>query len=147
MSAVAAPARSSPPGPRPHLLLGNLPEFAKDVLGFFTACAREHGDVASMHVAGRTAFLLSSPELIDQVLVGQQRNFIKHTWFWRHVEAVFGQGLLTAEGDHWLKQRRTIQPAFHYVFHPGAHAPDPISAVPTATKDAAVFALRSVVTY
>jgi porin len=41
----------------------------------------------------------------------------------------------------------TIQPAFHYVFHPGGHAPDPNSAVPVAIKDAAVFAVRSVITY
>jgi porin len=41
----------------------------------------------------------------------------------------------------------TIQPAFHYVFHPGAHALDPISPVPVATRDAAVFAVRSVITY
>jgi porin len=42
----------------------------------------------------------------------------------------------------------TLQPAFHYVFHPGGHVPDPNSAVAgAAIKDAAVFALRSVVTY
>ena len=41
----------------------------------------------------------------------------------------------------------TIQPAFHYVFHPGGHVPDPNSAVPVAIKDAAVFAVRSVITY
>ncbi|MEA2875855.1 MAG: porin [Hyphomicrobiales bacterium] len=42
----------------------------------------------------------------------------------------------------------TIQPAFHYVLHPGGHVPDPNSPVPqTAIKDAAVFAVRSVITY
>lgn len=41
----------------------------------------------------------------------------------------------------------TIQPAFHYVFHPGGHVPDPNSATPVAIKDAAVFAVRSVITY
>jgi len=41
----------------------------------------------------------------------------------------------------------TIQPAFHYVFHPGGHVPDPNSPVPVAIKDAAVFAVRSVITY
>jgi porin len=42
----------------------------------------------------------------------------------------------------------TIQPAFHYVFHPGGHIPDPNSPVAgAAIKDAAVFAVRSVVTY
>jgi porin len=42
----------------------------------------------------------------------------------------------------------TLQPAFHYVLHPGGHIPDPNSPVRgTAIKDAAVFALRSVITY
>jgi porin len=42
----------------------------------------------------------------------------------------------------------TIQPAFHYVFHPGGHIPDPNSPVPgAAIKDAAVFAVRSVIIY
>ena len=42
----------------------------------------------------------------------------------------------------------TLQPAFHYVFHPGGHIPDPSSPVPgAAIKDAAVFALRSVIVY
>jgi porin len=42
----------------------------------------------------------------------------------------------------------TLQPAFHYVIHPGGHVPDPNATVPgAAIKDAAVFALRSVITY
>ena len=41
----------------------------------------------------------------------------------------------------------TIQPAFHYVWHPGGHVPDPNSPVPMAIRDAAVFAVRSVITY
>ena len=42
----------------------------------------------------------------------------------------------------------TIQPAFHYVFHPGGHVPDPNATILiTPIKDAAVFAVRSVITY
>jgi porin len=42
----------------------------------------------------------------------------------------------------------TLQPAVHFVFHPGGHIPDPNSAMPgAAIKDATVFALRSVITY
>jgi porin len=42
----------------------------------------------------------------------------------------------------------TLQPAFHYVIHPGGHIPDPNSPVPgAAIKDAAVLSLRSVITY
>src|SRR5881628_181990 len=49
----------------------------------------------------------------EYVLVTNQRNFIKHSFFWRHVQAVFGNGLLTSEGDFWLREQRLCQPAFH----------------------------------
>ena len=105
--------RLQPPGPRGHFLLGNLPEFGTDVLGFFTSAARTHGDIAYMRLAGRPAYLLTNPAHIEQVLVTQHQNFIKHSFFWRHVGAVFGNGLLTSEGSFWLRQRRLAQPAFH----------------------------------
>ena len=42
----------------------------------------------------------------------------------------------------------TVQAEFQYIVHPGGHIPDPTSAIPgAAIKDAAVFALRSVITY
>lgn len=102
-----------PPGPQPHRFVGNLPEFASDLLGFFTSCARTYGDVARVRLGSRTGYLITNPNDIEQVLVGQHRNFIKHSFFWRHVRAVFGDGLLVSEGDHWLAQRRMIQPSFH----------------------------------
>jgi cytochrome P450 len=105
--------RRIPPGPPPRRIVGNLPEFASDLLGFFTSCARTYGDVARVQLGSRTGYLLTNPADIEQVLVGQHRNFIKHSFFWRHVRAVFGDGLLTSEGDAWLAQRRMIQPAFH----------------------------------
>lgn len=102
-----------PPGPPAHLLVGNLPEFGADLLGFFTQCARDYGDVVGLRLGTRRAYLLNHPGHVEQVFVKDNRNFVKHTWFWRHVPAIFGQGLLTSEGDVWLRQRRLMQPAFH----------------------------------
>lgn len=107
------PVQRRPPGPKGHFLLGNLPELGTDILGLFTSCAREHGDVAYLSLAGWPAFVLSHPEHIEQVLVTDHKNFIKHTFFWRHVRGIFGNGLLTSEGDFWLRQRRLAQPSFH----------------------------------
>jgi cytochrome P450 len=102
-----------PPGPRGHFLLGNLPAFARDVLGFHERCRDEYGDVVRLRVANRTIYVLSHPDLIHTVLVSNHRNFIKHSFFWRHVTAIFGNGLLTNEGDAWLRQRRLMAPGFH----------------------------------
>jgi porin len=42
----------------------------------------------------------------------------------------------------------TIQPAIHYVMHPGGHIPDPNATVTgAAIKNATVLAVRSVITY
>ena len=44
-----------PRGPKGHVLLGSLPEFRRDVLGFLAACARDYGDVVPIRVAAPAA--------------------------------------------------------------------------------------------
>jgi cytochrome P450 len=102
----------SAPGPKGLPFLGSLPDLGRDVLGFFTQCARQHGDVVSFRLAAWPAMLLNRPDLVEYVLVKNHQNFIKHRFFWRHVEAIFGQGLLTSEGKFWHQQRRLAAPAF-----------------------------------
>ncbi len=102
-----------PPGPRPRPLVGNLAEFGRDPLGFLTACAREHGDIAGIRLGGWPAWVISHPDLAEQVLVTHSRSFVKHRFFFRHVDTLFGEGLLTAEGESWLRHRRLAAPAFH----------------------------------
>ena len=101
-----------PPGPKPDPLLGNLNAFRRDPLGFYTACAREYGEVARFCIARVNVYLLSSPGLIEEVLVRQSASFIKGRVI-RSNRALLGNGLLTSEGDFWRRQRRLSQPAFH----------------------------------
>src|SRR5215203_2261754 len=102
----------APPGPKGHLIGDNLREYAKDPLGFLSSCAREYGDVVKLRFMGQTFYLLSHPDLIEYVLVENNRNFTK-TRILRRNRRLLGEGLLTSEGDFWRRQRRLAQPAFH----------------------------------
>lgn len=105
---------SLPPGPPGRPIVGHLPDFARDTLGFFERSAREYGDVVRFQIMGWEAWLLAHPDLVRRVLVHAPDRVVKHTFFWRHVRRIFGRGLLTNEGSSWLHQRRLIQPAFHH---------------------------------
>ena len=102
-----------PPGPKGGLLLGVMPEFNRDTLGFIER-AKNHGDVVRMRFFYLTVHFLYDPVHIEYVLSTNARNFIKsrslRTPFFRRL---VGQGLLTSEGEVWKRQRRLAQPAFH----------------------------------
>jgi cytochrome P450 len=56
--------------------------------------------------------LLVHPDHVKEILVTQQRTFIKSMVLQRS-RRVLGDGLLTSEGELHLRQRRLVQPAFH----------------------------------
>lgn len=106
MTAVLAP-----PGPRGHLIAGNLPEFRQGRLEFLTQCAREFGDFVKLRFGHRRIILVSDVDAIEHILLTDNHNFIKH-FALRINPVILGNGLLTSEGDFWLRQRRLAQPAF-----------------------------------
>src|SRR3954470_759129 len=94
-----------------HWFYGHLVEFRADRLGFFTDFARTSGDVWPLRLPGRRLLLFNRPDLIEQVLVTQSKNFIKHFGL-RMYKPVLGNGLVTSEGDFWRRQRKLSAPAF-----------------------------------
>ena len=64
-----------------------------------------------MRFAHRHIYLINHPDIIEEVVVTQSRNFIKH-FALRLNPLVLGKGLLTSDREFWLRQRRLIQPVF-----------------------------------
>ena len=61
---------------------------------------------------GRALFILSTPDAAKYVLQDNHRNYTKAMTY-DFVKPVVGKGLLTSEGDLWLRQRRLVAPMFH----------------------------------
>jgi cytochrome P450 len=117
---VAPPATASvaakpdrPPGPKGGFVFGNTFDYRRDPLTFLTRCAREHGDVARFRIADTPVYLISDPELVDEVLRSHGTRVIKDK-FTRLICPIVGQGLVTSEGEFWKRQRKLTMPAFQH---------------------------------
>lgn len=99
------------PRPAGNWLTGHLKELRRDMLGLFSRCAQEYGDVVPLRFGPIRVAMINSPELIEELLVHQNKNF-KKDYTMQMMRPVIGNGLLLSEGEEWLKQRRLIQPSF-----------------------------------
>jgi cytochrome P450 len=101
-----------PPGPPNRLFAMLFGALRQNPLEYFTELTRQYGDVWGMRIGRFRSLFINHPDLIEEVLVNKARLYHKG----RILQAnkyLFGDGLLTAEGDFWLRQRRLAQPAFH----------------------------------
>ena len=99
-----------PAGPAEGLKRWSLGPLNNNPLEYFAKIAREYGDVAGLRVLNFRTIFLNHPDLIEEVLVTNARKYSKGRVL-RADRHVFGEGLLTSEGDFWLRQRRLAQPA------------------------------------
>lgn len=102
-----------PPGPR-----------GREVLGFFSVgsvtatveflerTARRYGPISSFRILNRRIYLVDDAELVKEILVTRQHEFVRDRGATLLRELV-GDGLITREEPLHRERRRMLQPAFH----------------------------------
>jgi cytochrome P450 len=101
-----------PPMPGGRRVLGHALQFGRDPLALLEQ-AREHGDdVVRIRFGPFHVYLLNSPAVIRQALVGEAPKLGKGLSFGR-AKRLIGNGLVMSEGESHRRQRRLMQPAFH----------------------------------
>jgi cytochrome P450 len=103
--------RQVPVMPGGQRILGHALEFGRDPLALFQR-AREYGDVVRIRFGPFGFYVLNSPGVIRQALVGEARKLGKGLNFGR-ARQLIGNGLVMSEGESHHRQRRLMQPAFH----------------------------------
>ncbi len=97
--------RRLPPGPKDRFLIGNFPLASREPLKLLESWARQYGDIFYYRLFHLPVYFLNHPDYLEYVLVTNSGNFIKGRGLQGN-RLVFGNGLLTSEGDFWLRQRR-----------------------------------------
>lgn len=101
-----------PPGPTSQRLLRGLPTIARFAPDFLQEMAAEFGPVVAFPVPEQAVFLAASPEGAWDVLVRDHPAWGKETPQYVSLASLTGAGLLTADGDGWLRRRRMLAPVF-----------------------------------
>ena len=111
-SSVKQPDVPRPPGPPGLELALSIMLQGQSAPLVFQRFLREYSGLAHFRRGSEHVYLTSDPDLVVEVFQNQGRHTIKPPVL-QSSRAVLGEGLLTAEGDHHLRQRRLLQPAFH----------------------------------
>ena len=104
-------ATQTPPGPKGNLAFRSPVDLRNKTHFFIQWMADNYGDISRAKAGPFNFVFLAKPE------------YIEHMFFTRDVYVkmnegsqlryLLGNGLLTSEGEFWLKQRRLMQPIFH----------------------------------
>src|SRR5689334_17930115 len=102
-----------PPELETRGLLGHWSELRKNSMALFAKAVATHGDVVRLRVGRYYVILVRNPAYVKYVLQDQQKHFSKQTRGYAVLRRLLGNGLVTSEGEFWLRQRRIAQPGFH----------------------------------
>eukprot|EP01018_Ginkgo_biloba_P032786 Gb_24246 [translate_table: standard] len=113
------------PGPNPHFLLGNLFEMKKIVqkapkenslthnleprlFPYLVQWRKQYGKKFVYWLGSEAVLYIQEPELINEISSSGSFNWGRPAFLKNDRKPLFGNGLITAEADDWIHQRRLV---------------------------------------
>jgi cytochrome P450 len=110
------PAVALPPGPRGVPVLGTLPAFNREPLGFLLDVYRRHGELVTLPFPGPPRVAIFAPELVNEMLVAAEHLIDKTTlggfFGLGFARAISGTGIITTTGEEHRLHRQVVLRAF-----------------------------------
>jgi cytochrome P450 len=125
--ATGQPRPSPIPGPTLWRLIAIVLAARGDRWEVTRRLVRRYGDLVRLRLPGRTFFVAGHPDVARDVLVSAQRRFAKGPAYAR-LRAIQGDGLATADGEEWRRQREELQ-RFFTPRHAAGYGPAMVTAV------------------
>jgi cytochrome P450 len=118
---MATPLSTLPaaPGPRGLASIATTLTFMRATglpFDYVRQVVSEYGDIVRLNIGGRILNIVANPDLIQEVLVKRVQEFHKPSALIGKTRALghfLGDGILTADHEHWRPQRKLIQPLMH----------------------------------
>jgi len=104
------PLAPMPPG---HWLLGHLKQRRRDPLRLFSTSQQMLGDVVRYRMGYIYVEQFTHPDQVRHVLVDAKDIYVKGE-IWDKLKPLVGNGIVTADGGDWKRQRRLAQPVFQH---------------------------------
>ena len=101
----------TPPGPKGNLVFRPPVDLRNQTHKFIEWMADNYGDISRAKAGPFNFVFLSNPEYIEHLFL--TRDVYVKMNEGSQLKYLLGNGLLTSEGEFWLKQRRLMQPLFH----------------------------------
>ncbi len=110
-----APKRGlkSIPGPKPKVLVGNLPEIPMDQFHLYLKDkAKQYGHIFKLSLAQKNMVVLSNAETVRSILKNRPGQFRRVSAMQQVFSEMGINGVFSAEGEEWQVQRKMMNQAF-----------------------------------